>query len=169
MRLFAAGFFYLPVYLLAAEKARTPLEATLPQTLLYALGFASLWVGALLDRKRVLALSTLGQAALALALLPAPGLPLLYLLVLLLLFELLDRFRALGAGLYLRSLVPKELVGRGMEGVAFISGLLAPLGPLLGRGGPPPPLPPGRRAPPRPRPLGGKGVAVRGKPPSAGA
>lgn len=73
MRLFAAGFFYLPVYLLAAEKARTPIEATLPQTLLYTLGFASLWVGALLDRsdrKRVLVLSTLGQAALALALLP---------------------------------------------------------------------------------------------------
>ena len=72
MRLFAAGFFYLPVYLLAAEKARTPIEATLPQTLLYTLGFASLWVGALLDRsdrKRVLVLSTLGQAALALALL----------------------------------------------------------------------------------------------------
>lgn len=111
MRLFASGFFYLPVYLLAAEKARTPIEATLPQTLVYTLGFASLWVGALLDRsdrKRVLVLSTLGQAALALALLPAPGLPLPYLLVLLLLFEFLDRFRALGAGLYLRSLVPKE-------------------------------------------------------------
>ncbi|EIA39192.1 MULTISPECIES: MFS transporter [Thermus] len=111
LRLFGAGFFYLPLYLLAAEKARAPLEAVLPQTFLYAAGLASLLVGALLDRferRRVLVLTALGQGFLTLALFPAPFLPLLYLLLLLLLFELLDRFRALAAGLYLRSLVPKE-------------------------------------------------------------
>lgn len=50
-------------------------------------------------------------------------------------------------GLTYREL-PEELVGRGMGGVAFVSSLLAPLGPLLGGAlagvAPPPPLPPGR-------------------------
>lgn len=62
-------------------------------------------------------------------------------------------------GLTYREL-PEELVGRGMGGVAFVSSLLAPLGPLLGGALagvalPSPSSWPG--APPRPRPLGGKG------------
>lgn len=73
-------------------------------------------------------------------------------------------------GLTYREL-PEELVGRGMGGVAFVSSLLAPLGPLPGRG-------PGRGGPPlpfllaggssSPSPPGREGVAVRGKPILAG-
>ncbi len=47
---------------------------------------------------------------------------------------------------------PPELRGRVAGGFLFLSGALAPLGPLLGGaggGGPPPPLPPGRGATPR--------------------
>lgn len=73
-------------------------------------------------------------------------------------------------GLTYREL-PEELVGRGMGGVAFVSSLLAPwapswAGPWQGWPSPSPSSWPG--APPRPRPLGGKGVAVRGKPILAG-
>ncbi len=149
-RLFAAGFFYLTVYLLAAEKARIPLEATLPQVLIQVMLLTSLIVGALLDRfdrRRVLVLTALAQGLLALALLPALYLPLFYLLALLLLFEILDRFRGLAAGLYLRALVPKEAyegrmgrlsavhfaadsLGDPLAGAAYAKGPILP--PLLG-------------------------------------